>query len=539
MDARTIMIQGTASNAGKSFLVTALCRIFRQDGWRVAPFKSQNMSNNSCVTPDGLEIGRAQGEQATAAGLPASADMNPVLLKPCGGGRSQVVIHGRPYATMDFRAYRREGFAPAARAIRDSLTRLRALYDLVVIEGAGSPAEVNLRDRELVNMRIAAWAEAPVLLVADIDRGGALASLVGTLALLEPDEERRVAGLVINKFRGDPGLLRPAVEFLEQRTGKPVLGVVPYLNVDLQAEDSLVLAETPRPALRSVTEPEAIELRAVELRIAALRLPLVSNFTDLAPLQGSPGVAVQWVDAPAGLAGADAVIIPGSKNTAEDLRWLWQTGLGAAVQRLAARGVPVAGICGGYQMLGRRLIDPGGHESNHEETPGLGLLDVETEFAPAAAKVTARTDAVIAFSQGPFAACAGARVSGYQIRMGRTRLGPGARSLFRAGGPQDGPTMRGGPRGGPVDHGLGAADPAGQVWGTYLHDVFQCDALRSGWLSWLWRRRGLTPPRPLAPSEGGAGGADDREESFNRLAAGVRAAMDMEGLYSILGLAPR
>jgi len=281
--ARTLMIQGTASNVGKSLLVTALCRIFRQDGWRVAPFKSQNMSNNSYITPDGLEIGRAQGVQAEAAGIPATADMNPVLLKPSSEGESQVIIHGRPYGTMDFRAYRREGHDVAATAIRSSLERMRSAYEVVVIEGAGSPAEVNLRDRELVNMRIAEWADAPVLLVADIDRGGALASLVGTLALLEPHERDRVAGLIINKFRGDRSLLQPAIDFLEQHTGKPVLGVLPYLDIDLEAEDSVVLDEAAKNGGSEGGEG---------LRICVPRLPRISNFTALDPLRRAPGVLV-------------------------------------------------------------------------------------------------------------------------------------------------------------------------------------------------------------------------------------------------------
>jgi adenosylcobyric acid synthase len=512
MTARTLMIQGTASNVGKSLLVTALCRIFHQDGWRVAPFKSQNMSNNSYITPDGLEIGRAQGVQAEAAGVSATADMNPVLLKPSDQRESQVVIHGRPYGTMDFRFYRQEGYAVASAAIRGSLERLRSTYEVVVMEGAGSPAEVNLRDRELVNMRIAAWAEAPVLLAADIDRGGALASLIGTLALLQPDEQERVAGLIINKFRGDRLLLQPAVDFLEERSGKPVVGVVPFLDVDLEAEDSEAL-------------PEAAPVTAggEGLRICALRLPQVSNFTDLDPLRRAPGVRVDWAREPAQLGGADAVVIPGSKNTTADLRWLWQTGLGAALQRLAARGVPVVGICGGYQMLGARVSDPGGHESRYTETPGLDLLDVETVFAAAAEKVTARTSAVIAHGQGPFAGRSGTVVTGYEIHMGATRLGPGALPLLRA--------ASGRPS---ADALLGASDAAGQVWGTYLHDIFHNDSLCRSWLAWLRRRRGLTPP-----AGEGAGGAWDRQESLDRLAAGVRAALDLERIYAVMGLARR
>ncbi len=512
MTARTIMVQGTASNVGKSLLVTALCRIFRQDGWRVAPFKSQNMSNNSYITPDGLEIGRAQGIQAEAAGVTATADMNPILLKPSSEHESQVVVHGRPLATMDFRAYRREGYQTAVTAIQDSLARLQAAYDVLVIEGAGSPAEVNLRERELVNMRIAAWASAPVLLVADIDRGGALASLVGTLSLLEPDEQDRVAGLVINKFRGDRGLLQPAVDFLEGRTAKPVLGVLPYLDTDLEAEDSMVLDVA---AAAGAAETGG-------LLVCVLRLPHISNFTDLDPLRRSPGVRVAWADEPAHLHGADAVIIPGSKNTAADLRWLWQTGLGAAIQRQADRGLPVVGICGGYQMLGQRVLDPGGHESHHRETPGLALLDVETEFAAAADKVTTRTAGVLTHGQGPFSGRYGTWVTGYEIHMGRTRLGADARPLVRAEGRPA------------ADAVLGASDPAGQVWGTYLHDLFHNDGLRRGWLDWLRRRRGLPPA-----ADDAGGPAEHREETYDRLAAGVRAGLDLKRLYALMGLVPR
>lgn len=500
MKARTLMVQGTASNVGKSLLVTALCRIMRQDGIRVAPFKSQNMANNSYITPDGLEIGRAQGVQAEAAGLAATADMNPILLKPSGLRESQVVIHGRPVGTMDFRHYRQDGYDRAATAIQTSLERLRAQYEAVVIEGAGSPAEVNLKDRELVNMRVAAWAEAPVLLVADIDRGGALASLVGTLALLEPHEQARVAGLVINKFRGERSLLQPAVDFLEERTGKPVLGVLPYVPVELEGEDSLAM-------------PSSAARDGEGLRVAALRLPQISNFTDLDPLRREPGVQVEWVTEVAQLQGVDAVVIPGSKVTAADLRWLWQSGLGAAVERLAQRGVPVVGICGGYQMLGQRVLDPGGHESAQTEIPGLGLLDVETEFAPVEAKVTQRTEGALAPGiGGALAGLEGLSITGYEIHMGQTHLGPGAVpwAITPAGGA------------------LGASDPDGQVWGTYLHGLFENEGLRRAWLAWLWRRRGLTPPAETA--------AFDRDQVYDRLAAAVRAGLDMERVYTLMEL---
>lgn len=504
MKARTLMIQGTASSVGKSLLVTALCRIIAQDGYRVAPFKSQNMSNNSYITTDGLEIGRAQGAQAEAAGIVATADMNPVLLKPSGDYESQVVIHGRPHGTMNFRSYRQEGYAVAVAAIRGSLDRLREQYDVLVLEGAGSPAEVNLRERELVNMRVAAWAEAPVLLVADIDRGGALASLVGTLALLEANEQARIVGLIINKFRGDVGLLQPALTFLEERTGKPVVGVLPYLDIDLEAEDS--------QSLESLSHDGD---DGAQLTICAIRLPRLSNFTDLDPLGRAPGVRVIWVDTPAQLQQADAVVIPGSKNTAADLRWLWHTGLGAAIGRLAARGVPVVGICGGYQMLGTTVLDTEGYESAHAQTLGLELLDLQTEFAPAAQKVTLRTEALLLHGAGPFAGHNGTVVSGYEIHMGHTTLGAGARPLLRQA------------VGGTV---LGATDPSGQVWGSYLHDLFHNDGLRRSWLAWLWQRRGLTPP-----AEDGSA-AEAREQSYDKLASAVRSALDMDRIYALMGL---
>lgn len=508
MAAHTIMIQGTSSSVGKSLLVTALCRIFRQDGWRVAPFKSQNMSNNSYITQDGLEIGRAQGVQAEAAGVPATADMNPVLLKPSTDSASQVVIHGRPRGDMDFRVYQEEGHEAAASAIRESLERLRKAYEILVIEGAGSPAEVNLNDRELVNMRIAAWADAPVLLAADIDQGGALAALVGTLELLNPEDRDRVAGLIINKFRGDLGLLEPALEFLEKRTGKPVVGVVPYLPIDLEAEDAHSLY------MQGAGSPE----EDAQLTICAVHLPYISNFTDLDPLRRAPGVRVVWVQHPAQLQGADAVVIPGTKNTAADLRWLWQTGLGAAIQRLAERGVPVVGICGGYQMLGARVLDPHGYESSYPETPGLGLLDAETEFGPAAEKLTVLAEAELLPVPGPLQAQTGAVIRGYEIHAGHTRLGAGARPLVRH-----------------LERGevLGAADDAGQVWGCYLHDLFQNEGLRRAWLTWLWQRRGLVPPA--------SGGGDDagRDAVYDQLAGAVRAALDMERIYRIMGLEPR
>jgi adenosylcobyric acid synthase len=375
------MVQGTASGVGKSLLAAALCRIFARAGYRVAPFKSQNMSLNAAVTADGGEIGRAQAVQAAAAGIEPTVDMNPILLKPETDERSQVVVRGRAVASLDWRGYGR--LAPTLwPVIVESLDRLRRAHDLVVIEGAGSPAEINL-ELDLANMRVAALAGAPVLLVGDIDRGGVFAALVGTLALLAPDDRARVAGLVVNRFRGDPSVLGPGLDLLTARTGVPVLGVVPHLGeAPLPEEDSLGLESLPR------------DVAEARLSVAVPRLPRIANFDDLEPLAAEPGVAVRFVTHPEAVDGSDVVVLPGSKTTVADLAWLRARGLDAAIARAAADGRPVIGICGGYQMLG-----------------------------------------------APFGAAAGAVVAGYEIHYGRTTAHGGAPVFAlteRAGAPTDG-----------------------------------------------------------------------------------------------------
>ncbi|MEW5928948.1 MAG: cobyric acid synthase [Gemmatimonadota bacterium] len=488
MTARALMVQGTSSGAGKSLLTAALCRVYARRGVRVLPFKAQNMSNNAAVTPCGGEIGRAQALQARAAGVEPRPEMNPVLLKPLADTRSEVVVLGRRDPALTALPWT-ERKAALWETVRASLAAVRADAELVLIEGAGSPAEINLPD--VVNMRVAREAGAPVLLVADIDRGGAFAALFGTWALLPPEDRARIAGFVLNRFRGDASLLAPAPEVLRERTGVPTLGVVPWLRLDLPDEDAASVADRGAGGA---------------LDLAAVRLPHLANFDDLDPLAAEPGVRVRWTDRPEGLEGADAVVLPGTRNTTADLRWLWETGLAAAVRARAAAGTPVVGLCGGYQMLGARVADPLGLEGGGE-VPGLALLDVHTVLAEA--KTTRRARGVWECGSGPLAALRGTEAAGYEIHHGRTEPGPGAEVLMRIGGEP-----------------AGAA--AGPVWGCYLHGVFADDALRAAWLGSL--RAGMEP--------GGRWEAHlDRE--LDRLADAVEAALDMDAVDRLAGFGGR
>ena len=507
--APTLMVQGTASSVGKSLLVTGLCRLFHRAGLRVAPFKSQNMALNSAVTPDGLEIGRAQAVQADACGLAPAADMNPILLKPEGERRSQVVVLGKPIGSMsavDYHAYKPR----LSEVIAGSLARLRAAYDLVIIEGAGSPAEINLKAHEIVNMHVARLADAPVLLVGDIDRGGVFAAFVGTLALLEPDERARVAAFVINKFRGDVALLAPGLDMLTERTGTPVLGVVPYLpGLRIADEDSLALddrAHRGRP-------PRS------ELDIAVIRLPRISNHDDVEPLEHEPGVGVRFVDHPADLTGADLVILPGSKSTASDLAWLRQTGLGDAIVARASAREPLIGICGGCQMLGEVIDDPHGVEAGGR-VAGLGVLPLATRFGrdKRTAQVRARAAAPSLLTGG--ATLAGV-VTGYEIHMGAvepTRPCPAAFTLVTRNGEL-------------ADARDGAIAGYGAIVGTMLHGVFDNDALRAALLDALRARRGLPAPPPRA--------LPTREATYDRLADAVRDNVDLALLWRLARSEPR
>jgi adenosylcobyric acid synthase len=503
-----LMVQGTASGAGKSVLTAALCRLFARAGYRVAPFKSQNMALNAYVTADGREIGRAQAAQAEAAGIDATVDMNPILLKPEAEDRSQVVVRGRAVASVDWRQYALMQ-PQLLSVVAESLDRLRRSHDLVLIEGAGSPAEINLAATEIVNMRIARLADARVLLVGDIDRGGVFAAFVGTLVLLDPADRARVGGLVVNKFRGDPALLASGLDEIAARTGVPVLGVVPWIAGPLApAEDSLDLEAPPGPVLAG-GETTAIE-------IAVVKLPRIANFDDFEPLAAEPGVRVSFVTTADALRSADLIVLPGSKSTVADLAWLRATRLGEAIAAAAAAGRPVLGICGGFQMLGRAVHDPDGVESSSPTTPGLGLLPVETVFGRE--KITVRVRARVAAAPGPFTAAAGSEVTAYEIHAGLTRPLADAPGLFavleRAGEPADGTD--------------GAASASGAVAGTYFHGLFANDALRRAFLNHLAALTGHAPdPRWGSP----------RGDRWARLAAVVGAALDLPAVAKLAGLA--
>lgn len=491
---KCIMVQGTMSGAGKSLLCAGLCRVFRQDGWRVAPFKSQNMALNSYVTRQGLEMGRAQVMQAEAAGIMPDVRMNPVLLKPSSDTGSQVIVMGEVRGQMPAAEYFRykKQLIPEILAAYESLA---AEHDIIVIEGAGSPAEINLRDGDIVNMGLAELVDAPVLLAGDIDRGGVFAQLYGTVALLRRSERARVRGLLINKFRGDPALLRPGLAQLEELTGIPVLGTVPYLHVDVDDEDSLA------PRLEQAQAQRAVD-------IAVIRLPRISNFTDFSPLESHPALGVRYVDRPGALGAPDLLILPGTKSTMADLLWLRESGLEAAVLKLAASGKPVLGVCGGYQMLGGALEDPKGVEGGLPTLRGMGLLPCRTVFEPA--KVRTRAEAEVL--GGPFA---GARLDGYEIHMGATEVRGDAFCRLEDGR-LDGCQQ-------------------GTVFGTYLHGLFDSGELVQRLADWLCARKGLTAGAAVQEPR-----AAYKERQYDLLAAGVRAALDMEAVYRILnGKEPR
>jgi len=441
----TLMVQGTTSDAGKTTLVAALCRLLRRRGIRVAPFKPQNMALNSAVTSDGGEIGRAQALQAIAAGIAPHTDLNPVLLKPSSDTGAQVIIHGRVRADMHARDYHQYK-SVAMGAVLESHARLRAQYDTVIVEGAGSPAEINLRDRDIANMGFAERVDCPVVVVADIDRGGVFAHIVGTLACLSPSERDRIIGFVINRFRGDVKLLEPGLDWLERQTGKPVLAVLPYLHgLYLDAEDAV----------------QAVTPRAGGFRVVVPSYPRMSNHTDFDPLRAHPDVDLRFVRAGETLPGADLIILPGSKNTRGDLAWLMQQGWQEQIRRHLRYGGKVIGVCGGFQMLGRHVDDPDGVEAAAGRSAGLGLLDVQT---------TLTRDKRLAQVSGNcvFAADAmDATVRGYEIHMGVSEGAALARSAFEIDG-----------------RGEGACSDDGQIIGTYLHGLFDDAQACAALLRW-------------------------------------------------------
>jgi adenosylcobyric acid synthase len=505
--ARAVMVLGTASSVGKSILVTALCRIFANMGIDVAPFKAQNMSLNSAATPDGLEIGRAQALQAEAARKPAAVEMNPILIKPTGESRAQIVLEGTIWGQADaWELYRRRpgGLFPHALAAYE---RLAGRCELVVLEGAGSPAEINLRDGDIVNLRMARAATAPCILVGDIDRGGVFASLVGTLALLEPDDRKLIHGFAINKFRGDVALLSPGIAEIERRLRIPCLGVIPWIeNLDLDEEDSC-------GAVRPRAPWDADESSHRRLRIALLELPSLANATDFESLRAEPAVAVRWVRTSEEIRGADVVIVPGSKLTLSDLTWMRRQALDVAVVAHAAAGKPTLGICGGLQILGQHIDDPlrveGGGTAN-----GLGLLPISTVMSdrkttiPARGTLVART--LFGSDLGPLT------FSGYEIHVGSSTAVtvPFAR-LERTDGCC-------------VDD--GAVAPSGNVVGTYVHGLFDDDRFRHRVLDALRKASGLAPAKAVCDFSA------ERELRLEKLAAHVRETLDTDALLELAGL---
>lgn len=486
-----IMIQGTSSDSGKSFIATAFCRIFSNMGRSVCPFKSQNMSNNSYVTRDGYEIGRAQGVQAEAARVEAETFMNPILLKPRGDTFSEIVLMGKVHGTPCDRNYYRDFTMGAGLdALRSALALIGEKFEMIVAEGAGSPAEINLNQAEIANMRVAREADLPVILVTDVDRGGSLASVVGTLELLGEDRAR-VKGIIFNKFRGDPELFRDAMEWTEQYTGVKVLGVVPWINgLVIEGEDVL--------SINWAGSPDGERA----LTIGAVRLPRISNHTDLEAFRFEPDVKVVEIDSPGQIAGLDAIVIPGTKSTVSDMKYLTESGLAAEIKRFSGRGGHVFGICGGYQMMGKRIADPEHiDDPTVTEIAGLGLLPLETVFR--GGKTTKRRSGRAIHP----AITIDCPVSGYEIHFGRERWdddSSGFSPLFELDGAAD-----------------GAADLDIRTAGTYLHNVFHNDAFRGLWLNKIRESKGLAP-RPAFDS------ARAKEDAYERLADVVSRSVDVE-----------
>ncbi|SCH95325.1 Cobyric acid synthase [uncultured Blautia sp.] len=497
--AKAIMVQGTMSNAGKSLLAAGLCRIFKQDGYRVAPFKSQNMALNSFITEDGLEMGRAQVMQAEAAGIKPSVLMNPILLKPTNDVGSQVIVNGEVLGTMSARDY----FKYKKTLVPDVMKAYNALAeenDIIVIEGAGSPAEINLKDEDIVNMGMAKMAKAPVLLVGDIDRGGVFAQLIGTVELLEEDEKAMVKGLIINKFRGDKTILDPGVEMLEERSRIPVVGVAPYLDIQLEDEDSL-------------TERFDRKQEAGVIDIAVIRTPRISNFTDFNPFESIPGVSLRYVKHPRDLHSPDMIILPGTKNTMGDLIWMRESGMEAAVLKEASRGKLIFGVCGGYQMLGETLSDPHGVE-NGGSMKGMGLLPMETVFAEK--KTRTRVQGHFEELSGVFAPLSGAEVEGYEIHMGESILKENAGTVTRITDSVSGEKKEEGAF-------------SGNVCGTYIHGIFDKEASAEAMIRVIGEKKGIDVENMT-----GVDFAAFKEQQYDILAAELRKHLDMKKIYEIL-----
>ena len=483
--ATCIMVQGTMSGAGKSLLCAALCRIFAQDGWRVAPFKSQNMALNSFVTRDGLEMGRAQVVQAQAAGVEPDVRMNPILLKPSSDIGSQVIVNGEVRGQMPAAEY----FRRKKQLIPDILAAYNSLaedFDIIVIEGAGSPAEINLKADDIVNMGLAKLVDAPVLLVGDIDRGGVFASLYGTIMLLDDAERRRIQGIVINKFRGDVEILKPGLTMLEELTGIPVLGVVPYLPLELDDEDSL----SDRLGKKKTDEKNIF--------ICVIKLPRISNFTDFNMLDSVDGCEVRYVDNGKELWDADCIIIPGTKNTIADMEWLKERKLDRMIRLMNNEGCPVVGICGGFQMLGRKITDDMGVEGEIKNINGLGLIDAETVMQ--SEKTCINGSKTLDGISGLFSVLNGSMAKGYEIHAGVTKVGD--KEVICSG--------------------------KNNVFGTYLHGLFDKKEFLNKFLNVLSAETGKKISADFSYET-------VKESEYDKLADMVRENMDMQAVYRILG----
>jgi adenosylcobyric acid synthase len=508
---KAVMFCGTASDVGKSVLSAGFCRILKKRGLAVAPFKSQNMALNSFVTPEGGEIGRAQAVQAEACGIPPHTDMNPVLLKPNTDTGSQVIVQGKVVGNMavhEYTAFKLTVFEK----VRESFARLSSRSDFIVIEGAGSIAEINLKSHDIANLRVAEMAGCPVILVADIDRGGVFAQIIGTMELLEPHERERVRGIIINKFRGDPSLLHPAIEFVEERTQLPVLGVIPcFTGFRIPDEDSVALSK--RGPGSGKQGPANREQGTVEnrIRIGVVKLPRISNFTDFDALEAEPDVELRYIDGAREVEGMDVLILPGSKSTIADLRFLREQGLFRAIKTFAGM---VVGVCGGYQMLGHRVLDPFNQESRIRKAEGLGLLDVETVMLMV--KETHQAEARLLPAGERIASGCREKLTCYEIHMGETVIGPQARPFATI-------TRRSGKE---MKIGDGAVSPDGRVFGTYLHGIFDNDGFRTAFLNRLRVEKGLRT-NAVVPA---------REDPFDLLAEHLERHLDMEKLLAICGL---
>lgn len=512
MTARAIMVLGTSSHVGKSLTTAALCRIFARAGYRVAPFKAQNMSLNSAATPDGDEIGRAQALQAEAAGIPSSVHMNPILIKPSGDTSSQIVVRGKVWRNLDARSYHQNRAMALFPIVEESYRELASHHDIVVLEGAGSPAEINLKDSDIVNMRMTKLANAPCLLVGDIDRGGVFAALLGTCELLDEEERAYIRGFIINKFRGDQSLLMPGVRMMEQRLHKPCMGIVPHIrDLELDEEDSVSLGDRVAPAWT------VSQTASDKLQVGVIPFPSLSNFTDFDPLRAEPSVSFRYLRDPAELTSAGVVILPGSKQTASDLRWLRACGFEHALRRHAEDGGLVVGICGGFQMLGIDIRDPFGVE-RHGCEQGLGLLPVQTIMAQD--KVTIPAHGAVAQSALFGTECMRPEIRGYEIHMGETEYLQDAlpfASLVRLNEPEH-------------VFADGCISGNGRIFGTYLHGLFDHDAFRHEFLRAARAALHLSAPAELI------GWKAQREQQLDMLADTFAQALDLDAIFRLLDL---